>query len=342
MSSGNNEFGAPAGYRATRELDAPLVLSPIDVDERIGRALVSAIFLKYGSLDAGTYASAVEMRAAVSRNMQDTDELGTSLAYVQAIAQTYAWSPYDLRPDDGLQVLKPDDRDPDRHGRWVAAPFRDHRGAYYWHGLEVVGFVDKAIPLEAPRGRPSLLTLAKGKTPAVFVSFDGKDRPVVQDAEPGAILEHTLNFTLRVISKNWRGTPSARFGSGISEEAALDPGASAIVGRLEWLLRGSQGLYGAVPGGGYSGALGMDTSPWTDFCRVIIGAHSTSDTFGQDLRLMDSLAISVRVSTDRPSEIQDLNRRNAFAVQQTQVQSDGSACPIGPPQILFARKDRRP
>jgi len=320
------------------QFGAPHYISPIDVDERIGRALVKSIFLKFGSLDAGSYENVPALRAAESRTLADVERIGTSLAYVRDIAHTYAWSPSENRPDNGVTVLLPDDRSPDSHGRWLAAPFRDWRGAYYFHGLEVVGLVDQAVPVEAKPNQPSLVTLAKGKTPAVFVSFTGKTDRTVMDQEPGSIVMATVNFLVRVISKNWRGSTAARYGSEIPEEEALDPGASKIIGYIEWLLRGSQGLFGEVPGGGYGGALNLSTSPWTDFCRVIIGNHQAAASFGNDQRLMDKLEISVRVATDRPNEIQDLQGLDAFSVQNQQPQDDGSVVDIAQPYILFARK----
>lgn len=316
---------------------SPLYFSPIDVDERIGRALVRMIFLKYGALDAGEYADVVALRAATSRTLADVERIATSLAHVVNIGRTYAWSGSDTRPDDGQNVIQPDDR-ATSPGRWVSAPFPDHRGPYQWHGLECVGLVDRAVSLEERPKQISLLTLCKGKTPSVFVCFAGKTDRKVLDQEPGALLWTTLNYQIKVISKNWRGSPSARFGSEVPEEEALDPGASAIIGRIEWLLRGSQGLYGEVPGGGYTGALGLSTSPWSDSARVVIGNHEAASSFGNDQRLMDVLNVSVRLATDRPNEIEDLSTAQAFALQVQQPQDDGSAVDIGPPSILFARK----
>ena len=320
----------------TPSFGSALYFSPIDVDERIGRALVRTIFLKYGALDAGTYADAVALRAATSRTLSDVETIATSLAHVQSIGRTYAWSVTDARPDDGVTVIQPDDR-PTSAGRWVAAPFRDFRGPYFWHGLECVGLVDRAVPVEARPNQPSLITLCRGKTPSVFVCFTGKSKREPLDQEPGAIQMDTLNFQIKAISKNWRGSPSARFGSEIPEEEQLDPGASNIIGRIEWLLRGSQGLYGTVPGGGYAGALGLSTSPWTDFCRIAIGSHETAQSFGNDLRLMDVLNVSVTLATERPNEIEDLTGLQAIAMQLQQPQDDGSAVDIGSPSILFAR-----
>lgn len=315
---------------------SPLYFSPIDVDERIGRALVRMIFLKYGALDAGTYIDADALRAATSRTLADVETIATSLAHVTTLGRTYAWSVTSTLPDDGLNVIQPTDR-PSGAGRWISAPFRDFRGPYQWHGLECVGLVDSAVPVEAKPNQPSLITLCKGKTPSVFVCFTGKTDREICDGEPGATMFSTLNYQIKVISKNWRGSPSARFGSEIPEEAALDPGASEIIGRIEWLLRGSQGLYGEVPGGGYAGALRLATSPWGDACRVIIGNHETASSFGNDLRLMDVLNVSIKLATERPNEVEDLTTVQAFALQLTQPQDDGSAVDIGPPSILFAR-----
>lgn len=319
---------------------SPFYMSPIDVDERIGRALCKCIFLKFGALDAGSYADTGALRAATSRTLPDVETVATSLAHVQALGRTFAWSVTDTRADDGQLVIKPDDREPDQQGRWLAAPFPDWPGPFHWHGLEFVGLIDRAVPLESRGAQPSLLTLCKGKTPAVFVSFVGKTDRTVLDQEPGAILMTTLNFQIRIISKNWRGSPSARYGSEIPEEADLDPGASALAGRIEWLLRGSQGFYGeGVPGGGYTGAAGVSMSPWNDYCRILIGNHTTGASFGQDLRLMDTLEIGVRLAVDRPNEVQDLVQLRRFYVQQQQPQPDGSALSIGSPLVIFARQE---
>ena len=69
-----------------------LYFSPIDVDERIGRALVRTIFPSTARFDAGTYADAVALRAATSRTLSDVETIATSLAHVQSIGRTYAWS----------------------------------------------------------------------------------------------------------------------------------------------------------------------------------------------------------------------------------------------------------
>ena len=316
---------------------APHYFSPIDVDKRIGRALVRMLFLKFGAVDAGDYADADALRAAESRTLADVETIATSLAHVVLLGRTYAWTVTDERADDGLNVIQPNDR-AGKPGRWVAAPFRDFRGPYHWHGLECVGLVDRAIPVESAPNQPSLITLCKGKTPSAFVCFTGKTDRECIDGEPGATMMQTLNFQIKVISKNWRGSPSARFGSEVPDEAALDPGASEIIGRIEWLLRGSQGLYGEVPGGGYAGALGLGTSPWTDYCRVTIGNHDAANSFGKDLRLMDVLNVSIRLATERPNEIEDLTTLQAFALRLQQPQDDGTQpVNIGDPSIIFAR-----
>lgn len=317
---------------------SPHYISPLDVDERIGRALVKSIFLKFGALDAGTYADGAALRDAESRTLPDVARIGTSLAYITNIGKTVAWDVMDTRTDNGTTIFKPNDRQADQPGRWVAAPFRDWRGPFYYHGLEVVGLVDRAVPLEAKPNQPSLVTLAKGKTPAVFVCFLGKTDRTVESDEPGALVMATVNFLIKVITKNWRGSPSARYGSDVPEEADQDPGASRIIGLIEWLFRGSQGLFGEVPGGGYAGALGTTPTPWTDFCRTIIGNHTAAASFGNDYRLMDTLEISVRLATDRPNEIQDLTRLDAFRVQHQQPQAQGGPADIGPPVIIFARR----
>ena len=56
-----------------------------------------------------------------------------------------------------------------------------------------------------------------------------------------------------------------------------------------------------------------------------------------DLRLMDVLNVSIKLATERPNEVEDLTTVQAFALQLTQPQDDGSAVDIGPPSILFAR-----
>ena len=316
---------------------APFYFSPIDVDERIGRALVRNIWLKFGLIGAGTYANVGDLRAAESRTMPDRGEIATELAYVNAVGDVYGWDYYSTAPDDGREVLRPDDRQPDQAGRWVRAPFRDFRGSYYWHGLNCVGFVDRRIPLRAPEDQPSLLTLCKGHEPAAFVCFAGKEPPEAWSMEPGESQKEALKFVIKVISKNWRGSPAARFGSGVPEEAALDPGASTIIGYIQWLLRGSQGFYGTVPGGGYRGDLNQATSPWVDSCRVEIGAHDCADTFGPDMRLMDTMDVTIHLETQRPNEEQDLIAHERFLMQETQPQPDGSAIPIGQPYIIYSR-----
>lgn len=70
---------------------------------------------------------------------------------------------------------------------------------------------------------------------------------------------------------------------------------------------------------------------------MIIGNHETASSFGNDLRLMDVLNISIKLATERPNEVEDLTTVQAFALQLTQPQDDGSAVDIGPPSILFAR-----
>ena len=99
---------------------SPLYFSPIDVDERIGRALVRMIFLKYGALDAGTYIDADALRAATSRTLSDVETIATSLAHVTTLGRTYAWSVTSTLTDDGLNVIQPTDR-PSGAGRSTTA-----------------------------------------------------------------------------------------------------------------------------------------------------------------------------------------------------------------------------
>jgi hypothetical protein len=83
---------------------APHYFSPIDVDKRIGRALVRMLFLKFGAVDAGDYADADALRAAESRTLADVETIATSLAHVVLLGRTYAWTVTDERADDGLNV----------------------------------------------------------------------------------------------------------------------------------------------------------------------------------------------------------------------------------------------
>ena len=61
-----------------------LYSSPIDVDERIGRALVRTIFPSTARFDAGTYAGCGGAATATSRTMpSDVETIATSSAHAE-------------------------------------------------------------------------------------------------------------------------------------------------------------------------------------------------------------------------------------------------------------------
>lgn len=296
--------------------DPSTYMSPRNVDRIVTVALARQLWLKYGARKISDQASIGDLRALPTRALDERDTICTELVYVRELQSTVRWSRYELRADDGEAVFRPADVDPALGGRWLAAPFRDFDRRFYLQHCQIVTpGVQLAVPPDSKE--PSLLGFCEGKLPAIFICLTGKTGEDVISQEPGALRMPWMNFTIKVVDRGLRGEPEARLGSPFPDEAAEEPGASAVVGDIEWYLRAHQNL-GGMPGVG----------------PIKIGEHSVAAGWGKDHRVMDTLQIQVRVQTEVPNIPQDLLEVRRLVVQPEELLEDLSQAPIGNPQIL--------
>jgi len=199
-------------------------------EETVGRALLQHFALAFQS--ALSYADEAALAAAASKNFDVTDDAAPALAQVGG--GIWAWQRY------ATEGLRPNDVPATDPGRWVRQvlpdPTRCGTTRYYQH----VEYCDARTPVfAAAKNATSLWTRCRGQTPALFVSPAG-DR-LEEASQTLAYYRHSLNFTLRVLSANWRGGVQAQMTPGRSEDAAADPGTYHAIGDLrDYLVKNNR------------------------------------------------------------------------------------------------------
>lgn len=285
-------------------------LSPRNADRTIALSLAVQLWLKYGERGGRNLRDLPDvaaLRAEPSRALDDQGIVTSELCYVASKGHRYRWSRFAALADDGDAVIQPADVVAGQAGRWLKAPFRDFERRWY---LKTVELCEDRIPFRSPEDEngqpigPSLLQLCEGKLPAVFICFAGKDAPMEASQIPVAQDLRHLKFNIKALSANFRGQ-AGRLGSPDAAEAEADPGASAIIGDVEWYLRAYNNLNGTV-------GLG----------RMKIGEHRPVGQFGQEHVLMDMLPVRALVTIEVPNEPQDLIRPDVLHVQVQQLVQD--------------------
>lgn len=299
-------------------------LSPIDADRVIGTALARIVWLKFG-VHLPPEPTLAALRTVPSHALDDRGALCSELCWVADKLTTYRWDNYAVGPDDNDVLIKPNDRAVDIAGRWRAAPFADYPGEFQRHYLAHVQVCDDRIPVFAgpDTTQVSLLALCSGNVPAVFLCPMGKETTQIADADTGQTHYQRYAFRLKAIAANWRGDPAARYGSAIPEERVVDASVSEIIGRLEWLLRES--------------AQGLKDTPGVGVVQV--GAHRPAGSWGPDLRLMDTLDITITATTHVFREEAEVLQLHGFRTQFQTPQPTGAPRNVGP---LYVTEVKRP
>lgn len=290
-------------------------LSPIDAHEVLGRALLTQLWQRFGALLEERPADLAALRAIPTGALEDRGSIASDLAYVADKYMPYRWDRFDGRPDDGDEVIRPLDVDQEQGGRWLKSPFFDYPGRYYCHVFQHAQMIHNAVPLaEATPGGPSLLSLCSGKTPAIFLCYMGKGPQQQRDQQPGKLADDRFEYRVKVITKNWRGEPAARFGSPVDDEE-WEPGSAELIGRVEWFLR--------KHADGLSETMGVGV--------IQIGQVRPEASWGPDMRVMDTLDFTVQATTEVFNEPQEVVQALRFNVQTKQRLDDGTLVNIGQP-----------
>lgn len=294
-------------------------LSPIDAHEVIGRALLGALWQKFGALLEERPVDLVALRAIPSGALEDRGAICSDLAYVADKYMPYRWDRFETRPDDSDEVIRPLDVPASRGGRWLKAPFFDYPGRYYKHVFQYAGLVHNAVPLEQPApNTPSLLSLCSGKTPALFLCPMGKEPFQQRDQQPGKLADDRFGFRVKVVSKNWRVESSAgRYGSPVEDED-WEPGSAELLGRIEWFLRKHADGLGETMGVGV----------------IQIGQVRPEASWGGDMRVMDTMDLTVQATTEVFNEPQEVVQATRFITQFKQRLDDGSLVDIDQPSTV--------
>ncbi len=168
--------------------------------------------------------------------------LDIALRYVTARLFVYRWFPFDTTVDDDDTAIRPADVAFGLPGRWLKTSSQNEAGGYQLPGQPAVVAYLHRVQLfnDSDHGEEIALERLFADTPAVLLSFHGAShKPVSQ--EPGALYWYTARFTLLAVSQSARGggQETARRGSLMPAEAAVDPGTAAIIGDLKAVLAGT-------------------------------------------------------------------------------------------------------
>lgn len=209
-------------------------LDPREAVEYWGRTLIQHLALAHKVREV--YESIAALCARESGTLDRSGQPAPELAFVPSMRRTWAWLRFsELAPTANGSVLRPDDLDPDKPGRWVEQVLPHYvAGSNLAQYLRHVEFVDHRIPVFGKPKEANLWDRCRGKTPALFVSCLQDESE--NTTQTFAYAWFSATYRLRVISANWRGATAAEWGSPVSEEEAAEPGTARIIGDLRWYL----------------------------------------------------------------------------------------------------------
>jgi hypothetical protein len=193
----------------------------------IENEIVDELLFAYGRrLPAAADISA--LRALASAGVPDR-----SIRHVTSTGYAWKWDVRSLATDDGQNVVQPTDVVGNKPGRWLR---RTTTGAT---STAPTGYLVKSeLFNEDGNDLEIFMERLFGGVPAMLLSFDDIERQP-KSTEPGALDWCTATFTLFVISFDARGAQTARQGSPVAAEDAVDPGTAAMLGDAKALLKGA-------------------------------------------------------------------------------------------------------
>lgn len=161
------------------------------------------------------------------------------LVFVTSQAVCYEWSTASAAADDGNLVIKPTDAGDT--GRWLKTA-----------STVTSGYVLDVRLYEGEQDEDEILERLLGAIPSVVIRWLGADNEPKSQV-PGALYRREERFEVWVVSSNPRGSalPEAVVGSGVAAEAAVDPGANALLGDVKTALAGKSGEDLGQPGIAY-------------------------------------------------------------------------------------------
>lgn len=210
-------------------LDVRSALSTVE------RALVDAISLAYqwrrpavATLDA--------LAALTSAQQPD----GT-LCFVTPEGLVYRFKRYSTNVEARPYVVKPDDLDSSKPGRWERCSSNVTKGPAYFRPVHRVetGYAKQVMLWQGEGGSAEALDRIFGRTPAFLIRFVSVDVGGRTTAGPyGAMYSYDLQFEVWAFSKNYRPQNQALYGSEISTEDDEDddPGLNRMIGDIHYLL----------------------------------------------------------------------------------------------------------
>lgn len=152
-----------------------------------------------------------------------------ALKFVTSKGVTYIWRRFVSNVDEDDDYIKPADVDSANAGRWVKTTSTASSG--YLKRCEL--YNDDQNDLK------TMETRLFGAMPAMLLSYEGRSFEPKSLGLPGFLYWAGMRFTLMVVSVNERADQTARQGSLLTAESAVDPGTGPMMGDAEHTLAGS-------------------------------------------------------------------------------------------------------
>lgn len=251
--------------------------------ETLARAWVHQFALAYSTtIDFDDLAA---LRAQRSEVLDTSDDAVPILAKVgTGFGVIWAFYRYSMAAE-GDDCVRPDDVAAADPGRWVKQSLphvvRCGTRRYYQH-IEVC---DARTPVFSGDAKTTTLwTRCRGKTPALFISFEGDEPEEVSQTQAFHRVE--VRYKLRVLSANWRGGVEAQMTPGRAEDQDADPGTFRCIGDLRDLIIKDNRLWPQLG---------------TALLRTRVGAHRPVFDRGPNRILCDSLEMTCIASAWTPN-----------------------------------------
>jgi hypothetical protein len=187
----------------------------------IENAVIDALWLAYG------FRYPVAATVAALRALDSTALPDRALRFVTAKGLTYIWRRFVATADDGDAYVRPADVDSANPGRWVKTASTAATG--YLKRCEL--YNDNVNDIETIEER------LFANMPAMLLSFESMNHKA-KSMSPGALYWATIRFQLQAVSVSERAEQTARQGSLLAAEAAVDPGTAAMLGDAKAVLAG--------------------------------------------------------------------------------------------------------
>ncbi|HZU84109.1 MAG TPA: phage protein Gp37 [Polyangiaceae bacterium] len=208
--------------------------------------------------------------------------------FVAAAGVCYEWSTAATAPDDGDQVIRPNDAG--ATGRWIRT-----------ESTVQTGYVRAVRLYEGEQSEDEILTRLLGQWPAVVIRWESA-RHEPRSQISGALYRYETDFDVWAVSSNLRGgaLPEAVVGSPVAGEAVVDPGVNAMIGDIKRVLAGRSGEELGQPGIAYC-EIGKEEPVYRSLAErrfvyaLGVRVHATVQNPDDDDVTVDSLQLQYQV-----------------------------------------------